>query len=149
MNGFSSLAVLWWDWLGKMLSLYQMKNVEKSFVELKKLLVTSPVLTIPTSNICYVVYSDASCKSMGCVLMQHGKVVAYASWQLKEYEQNYPTYEVELVVVVFALKLWSIICMARHAKFFIDHKSFEIFICSKGVQFKTKKVAGIGEGEGF
>lgn len=143
MNGFSSLAVLWWDWLGKMLSLYWMKNVEKSFVER---LVTSPILTIPTSSICCVVYSHASCKSMRCVLMQHGKVVAYASWQLKEYEQNYPTYEVELVVVVFALKLWSIICMARHAKFFINHKSFEVFIYSKGVEFKTKKVAGIGEG---
>lgn len=36
--------------------------------------------------------------------------------------------------------------MARHAKFFIDHKSFEVFICSKGVKFKTKKVARIGEG---
>lgn len=62
-----------------MLSLYRMKNVEKSFVELKKRLVTSPVLTIPTSSICYVVYSDASYKSMGCVLLQHGKVGAYAS----------------------------------------------------------------------
>ena len=49
-------------------------------------------------------YIDASKKELGCVLMQHDKIVAYASHQLKEYEKNYPTHDLELVVVVFALK---------------------------------------------
>ena len=53
-----------------------------------------------------MIYSDASCKGLGCVLMQHGKVVAYASRQLKNYEQNYRTHDLELAVVVFALKIW-------------------------------------------
>ena len=53
-----------------------------------------------------MIYSDASRKGLGCVLMQHGKVVAYASRKLKNYEQNYPTHDLELAVVVFALKIW-------------------------------------------
>ena len=43
---------------------------------------------------------------LGCVLMQHGKVVAYTSRQLKEYEDNYPTHDLELAAVVFTLKIW-------------------------------------------
>ncbi|KAA0053491.1 DNA/RNA polymerases superfamily protein [Cucumis melo var. makuwa] len=50
--------------------------------------------------------SDASKKGLGCVLMQQGKVVAYASRQLKSHEKNYPTHDLELAVVVFALKIW-------------------------------------------
>ena len=52
-----------------------------------------------------MVYSDASRQGLGCVLMQNGRVIAYASRQLKKYEQNYPTYDLELAVVVFALKI--------------------------------------------
>ena len=53
-----------------------------------------------------MIYSDASKKGLGCVLMQQGKVVAYASRQLKSHEQNYPTHDLELAGVVFALKIW-------------------------------------------
>ncbi|GKA93458.1 putative reverse transcriptase domain-containing protein [Tanacetum coccineum] len=52
------------------------------------------------------IYSDSSKKGLGCVLMQHGKVIAYASRQLKPYEVNYPTHDLELAAVVFALKIW-------------------------------------------
>ena len=51
-------------------------------------------------------YSDVSRQGLGYVLMQHGKVVAYASRQLKPYERNYSTNDLELAVVVFALKIW-------------------------------------------
>ena len=51
-------------------------------------------------------YSDASKIGLGYGLMQDGKVVAYSSRQLKPHEQNYPTHCLELVVVVFALKIW-------------------------------------------
>ncbi|XP_022156880.1 uncharacterized protein LOC111023714 [Momordica charantia] len=69
---------------------------EKSFQELKERLVTSPVLTVPDGTGGLVVYSDASRRGLGCVLMQHGKVIAYASRQLKEHELNYPTHDLEL-----------------------------------------------------
>ena len=81
-------------------------NCEKSFQELKACLTSAPVLTLPSGNEGFVVYSDASRQGLGCVLMQHGKVVAYASRQLKKHEQNYPTHDLELAAVVFALKIW-------------------------------------------
>ncbi|KAL0539710.1 hypothetical protein IC582_023926 [Cucumis melo] len=59
-------------------------------VELKQKLVTAPILTVPDESGSFVIYSDASKKGLGCVLMQQGKVVAYASRQLKSHEQNYP-----------------------------------------------------------
>jgi hypothetical protein len=49
-------------------------------------------------------YSDASNKGLGCVFMQHGRVIAYASRQLKPYEINYPVHDLELAAVVFALR---------------------------------------------
>ena len=49
-------------------------------------------------------YCDASRAGLGCVLMQ--RVVAYGSRQLKSHEQNYPTYDMELAAVVYALKIW-------------------------------------------
>ena len=82
------------------------EECEKSFQELKRTLVTAPVLTIPSGTMGFVIYSDASHKGLGCVMMQNGKVVAYAFCQLKNYEKNYPTHDLELAAVVFALKIW-------------------------------------------
>nr|GEV22401.1 Ty3-gypsy retrotransposon protein [Tanacetum cinerariifolium] len=70
--------------------------------ELKRKLVSSPVLTLPSGTGGYQIYSDASKKGLGCVLMQHGKVIAYASRQLKPYEENYLTHDLELAVVLYA-----------------------------------------------
>ena len=64
------------------------------------------MLIQPTSGRDYTVCSDASRIGLGCVLMQDGKVVAYASRQLKSHEQNYPTHDLELAAVVSALKIW-------------------------------------------
>ena len=73
---------------------------------------TAPVLALPSGKDGYVVYNDASKKGLGCVLMQNGRVIAYASRQLKKHEQNYPTDDLELVAVVFAkdLETLSIRC---------------------------------------
>jgi hypothetical protein len=79
---------------------------EKSFQELKKRLTTAPVLTLPDIKKDFVVYYDASKQGLGCVLMQEGKVVAYASRQLKKHEENYPTHDLELAAIVHALKIW-------------------------------------------
>ena len=59
------------------------------------------MLTQPTSGKEYTINSDASRNGLGCVLMQDGKVVAYASRKLKQHEQNYSTHDLELVVIVF------------------------------------------------
>nr|GFA68768.1 transposon Ty3-G Gag-Pol polyprotein [Tanacetum cinerariifolium] len=78
----------------------------ESFEELKRRLVSAPILTLPSGSSGFQIYSDASKKGLGCVLMQHGKVIAYASRQVKPYEVNYPTHDLELAAVVFALKIW-------------------------------------------
>ena len=69
------------------------------------MLVEAPVLTQSTPGKEYTLYSDALRIGLGCVLMQDGKVVAYASKQLKPHEQNYPTHDLELDAVVFSLKI--------------------------------------------
>ena len=79
---------------------------EANFQELKHKLTSSPVLVIPDPKKDFLVYSDASRKGLSCVLMQKGKVVAYASRQLRPHEENYPTHDLELAVVVFAIKIW-------------------------------------------
>ena len=66
----------------------------------------TPVLAFSTLGVEYVVFSDASRQGLRCVLMQNGRVIAYASRQLKKHEINYPTYDLELATVVFALKIW-------------------------------------------
>ncbi|KAJ9177033.1 hypothetical protein P3X46_012288, partial [Hevea brasiliensis] len=77
-----------------------------SFEKLKAMLTEAPVLTQPVSGKDFVVYSDASHNGLGCVLMQEGKVAAYASRQLRPHEQNYPTHNLELAAIIFALKIW-------------------------------------------
>ena len=54
----------------------------------------------------YTMYSDASKDGLRCVLMQSGKVVAYGYRQLKNHERSYPTHDMELAAIVFALKIW-------------------------------------------
>jgi hypothetical protein len=78
---------------------------EQSFQELKLKLTTTHVLSLPDISKDFVVYCDASRQGLGCVLMQDGRVIAYASRQLKEHENRYPTHDLELAAVVHALKI--------------------------------------------
>ena len=64
------------------------------------------MLTLPDDISDYVIYSDASLKGMGCVLMQNGRMISYFSRQLKPCERNYPTHDLELAAMVFALNTW-------------------------------------------
>ena len=64
----------------------------------------TPVLALPNRKDSFMVYTDASKENLGCVLMQNEKVIAYASRKLKSHEKNYPTHDLELAAVVFALK---------------------------------------------
>ena len=77
---------------------------QKSFKELKDRLTSAPGLALPNGKYGFLVYSDASRQGLGCVLMKNDRVIAYASRQLKKHEENYPTHDLELAVVVFALK---------------------------------------------
>ncbi|KAA0054800.1 reverse transcriptase [Cucumis melo var. makuwa] len=112
---------------------------ESSFQELKQKLVTAPVLTVPDGSGNFVIYSDASKKGLGCVLMQQGKVVAYASRQLKIHEQNYPTHDLELAAVVFALKIWRHYLYGEKIQIYTDHKSLKYFFTQKELNMRQRR----------
>jgi len=61
---------------------------EKKFQELKERLTTSQILAMPSRTKEFVIYSDASKLRLGCLLMQYGKVIAYASRQLRNHEKK-------------------------------------------------------------
>ena len=63
------------------------------------------MLVIPDIGKPFEVYCDASHRGLGCVFVQDKKVVAYASRQLKVHEKNYPTHDLELAAMMFALKI--------------------------------------------
>ena len=81
-------------------------SCERAFQELKRRLTSDPILIVLERGQRYTMYYDASKDGLGCVLMQSGKVVASGSRQLKNHEKNYPTHDMELAAVVFALKIW-------------------------------------------
>ncbi|KAL0553629.1 hypothetical protein IC582_007529 [Cucumis melo] len=115
------------------------KACEDSFQNLKQKLVTAPVLTVPDGSGSFVIYSDASKKGLGCVLMQQGKVVAYALRQLKSHEQNYPTHDLELAAVVFALKIWRHYLYGEKIQIFMDHKSLKYFFTQKELNMRQRR----------
>ncbi|TYK24117.1 reverse transcriptase [Cucumis melo var. makuwa] len=115
------------------------KACENSFQNLKQKLVTAPVLIVPDGSGSFVIYSHASKKGLGCVLMQQGKVVVYASRQLKIHEQNYPTHDLELAAVVFALKIWMHYLYGEKIQIFTDHKSLKYFFTQKELNMRQRR----------
>ncbi|RVW63783.1 Transposon Ty3-G Gag-Pol polyprotein [Vitis vinifera] len=99
IEGFSKIALPLTKLTHKGVKFEWSDDCECIFQELKNRLVSAPILTIPSGSGGFVVYSDAFHQGLGCVLMQHWRVVAYASRQLKPYERNYPTHDLELAVV--------------------------------------------------
>jgi ribonuclease HI len=112
---------------------------EKSFQELKKRLTTAPVLTLPDTKKDFLVYCDASKQGLGCVLMQEGKVVAYASRQLKKHEENYPTHDLELAAVVHALKICRHYLIGNRCELFSDHKSLKYFFTQTELNMRQRR----------
>jgi hypothetical protein len=110
-----------------------------SFQELKRGLVTAPVLALPMESGNFILYSNASRKGLGCVLMQNGNVIAYASRQLKPYEQNYPTHDLELAIVMFALKIWRHYLYGEKCEIYTDHKSLKYFFTQKELNMRQMR----------
>ena len=86
-----------------------------------------------------MVYCDASGKGLGCVLMQDEKVIAYASRQLRPHEQNYPTHDLELAVVIFTLKIWRHYLYGETFQIFIDHKSLKYILSQKELNLRQRR----------
>jgi hypothetical protein len=102
---FSKIANPMTSFLQKDQKFTWIKECEGAFHALWKLLTTAPILAQPDIEKPFEVFCDASKIGLGCVLMQEGRVIAYASRQLRKHEVNYPTHDLELTAVVHALKI--------------------------------------------
>jgi hypothetical protein len=85
------------------------------------------------------VYCDVSHLGLGCVLMQEEKVIAYASRQLQKHEKNYPMHDLELAVVVHALKIWRHYMIGNKCKIFTDHKSLKYIFTQKELNLRQRR----------
>ena len=101
---------------------------------------TALVLTLPDIHKEFQVYCDASRLGLGCVLMQDGRVVSYASRQLKPHELNYATHDWELAAVVHALKTWRHYLIGNHCDVYTNHKSLEYIFTQKELNLRQRRL---------
>ncbi|WVZ70258.1 hypothetical protein U9M48_018935 [Paspalum notatum var. saurae] len=112
---------------------------EEAFGTLKKLLTSAPVLAQPDITKPFDVYCDASGSGLGCVLMQEGRVIAYASCQLRKHEVNYPTHDLELLAVVYALKKWRHYLLGNTCHIYTDHKSLKYIFTQPELNMRQRR----------
>jgi hypothetical protein len=116
------------------------------FEQLKILLTTAPVLAQPDIEKPFDVNCDASGIGLGCVLMQEGRVIEYASRQLRRHEEHYPTHDLELAIVVHALKIWRHYLLGNVCHMYTDHKSLKYIFTQSELNMRQKKVARADQG---
>jgi hypothetical protein len=112
---------------------------EKAFHTLRQHLTSAPVLAQPDNAKPFEVFCDASGTGLGCVLMQEGRVIAYASRALRPHELNYPTHDLELAAVVHALKIWRHHLMGNHCNIFTDHKSLKYIFTQSELNMRQRR----------
>jgi hypothetical protein len=125
IEGFSKIAKPMTSLLEKEREFKWDEKYQGSFDQLKKRLMSPPVLVMPDLQKGFDIYCDACGQGLGCVLMQEGHVIAYTSRQLRKQELNYPTHDLELTAVVRALKIWRHYIMGIKSQVFMDHKSMK------------------------
>ncbi|GKF14084.1 putative reverse transcriptase domain-containing protein, partial [Tanacetum coccineum] len=112
---------------------------ENAFQLINQKLCNAPILALPEGSKDFVVYYDASHKGLGAVLMRREKVIAYASRQLKVYEKNYTTHDLELGLVVFALKIWRHYLYKTKCTVFTDRKSLQHILDQKELNMRQRR----------
>ncbi|GKD56405.1 putative reverse transcriptase domain-containing protein [Tanacetum coccineum] len=116
-----------------------LNEFELAFQTLKDKLCNAPALALLDGLEDFVVYCDASGIGLGCVLIQRGKVIAYAYRQLKIHEKNYTTHDLELGVVVFALQIWRHYLYGTKSVIYIDHKSLQHIFSKKELNMRQHR----------
>jgi hypothetical protein len=107
------------------------EKCQDSFDQLKKRLMSPPVLVMPDLQKGFDIYCDTCGQGLGCVLMQEGHVIAYASRPWRKHELNYPTHDLELAAVVHALNIWRHYIMGTKCQVYTDHKSLKYIFPQK------------------
>jgi len=118
---------------------YMDRRCTAAFEQLKERLITAPILKTPSGTRGMVIYSDTLGKGLGCVLMQHDHVIAYASKKLKPHERNYPTHNLELAAVIFALKIWRHYLLGDKVIIFTDHNSLKHIFAQKELNMRQRR----------
>jgi hypothetical protein len=139
IEGFSKIARPMTELLRKDTKFVWSEACERSFQELKRRLTSAPVLVLPDNQKSFVVYCDASRQGLGCVFMQEGRVVAYASRQLRTHEQNYPTHDLELAAVVHFLKIWRHYLIGNKCEIYTDHKSLKYIFTQSDLNLRQRR----------
>ncbi|XP_061339376.1 uncharacterized protein LOC133286051 [Gastrolobium bilobum] len=139
IKGFSTMVLPLTCLTRKEIPFVWTQECEDCFHALKEKLTTAPILTLPDPERTFEVYCDASGKGLGCVLMQDRRVVAYASRQLKPHEENYPTHDLELAAIVFALKIWRHFLYGANFLVYSDHKSLKYLFDQKELNMRQKR----------
>nr|GEU63780.1 reverse transcriptase domain-containing protein [Tanacetum cinerariifolium] len=115
------------------------KDQVLTFQLLKQKLCEAPILALPKGNDNFVIYCDASHQGLGAVLMQREKVIAYASRKLKSHKENYTNHDLELGVVVFALKIWRHYLYGTKYTIFTNHKSLQHILDQKELNMRQRR----------
>jgi hypothetical protein len=139
IEGFSKIARPMTALLANKVEFKWTQKCQDAFEALKEKLTTVPVLVLPDIHKPFLVYCDASYTSLGCVLMQEGKVVAYSSWQLKVHEKNYTTHDLELAVVVHALKTWRHYLYGQKCDVYTDYKSLKYIFTKSELNMRQRR----------
>jgi hypothetical protein len=106
---------------------------------LKKLLATAPVLAQPDIDKSFDVYCDASGIGIGGILMQDDRAIVYASRQLQQHDEHYPTHDLELLVVVHALKVWRHYLLDNLVHIYTDHKSLKYLFTQPDLNMRQRR----------
>ena len=139
IEGFSRIAAPMTRLTRKEVKFEWDDRCQEALQELKRRLTSAPILIVPDRGQGYTVYCDASSAGLGCVLMQSGRVVAYCSRQLKNHEQNYPTHDMELAAVVFALKIWRHYLYGEEFEVYSDHKSLKYIFTQRDFNMRQHR----------
>ena len=95
VDGFSKIATPMTAFTRKNVKFKWTDACEQSFQELKRWLVVIPILIIQEGEDRFVILCDVMGQGLGAVLIRYGRMVAYASCQLKDFEKNYPTHDLD------------------------------------------------------
>lgn len=139
VQGFLFIAAPMTRLTKKGISFQWSEKCEVNFQKLKELLISAPILALPKEGVPFVAYCDASGVGLGRVLMQRGRVVAYASHQLKVHENKYPTHDLELVVVVFVLILLRHYLDSVHCETFTNHRSLKYLFTQSNLNMRQHR----------
>jgi hypothetical protein len=112
---------------------------EEAFLTLKKLLTSVVILAQPDIDKPFDVNCYASGTGIGGILMQDGRVIAYASRQLRRHEEHYPTHDLDLLAVVHALKVWRHYLLRNLVHIYMEHKSLKYLFTQADLNMRQRR----------